>query len=109
MPTGGSSEENSNTNESTTEAESQEESLLSQFSTNLNELAIQGQTDPLVGRAAEVERVSQILVRRRKNNPLLVGESVLRCRHLPLLCRVLLSSPTANDTWPGCIEIDYVA
>ena len=70
-----SSEENSNTNESTTEAESQEESLLSQFSTNLNELAIQGQTDPLVGRAAEVERVSQILVRRRKNNPLLVGES----------------------------------
>ena len=70
-----SSEENSDTNESTTEAESQEESLLSQFSTNLNELAIQGETDPLVGRAAEVERVSQILVRRRKNNPLLVGES----------------------------------
>ena len=70
-----SSEENSDTNESTTEAESQEESLLSQFSTNLNELAIQGETDPLVGRAAEVERVSQILVRRRKNNPPLVGES----------------------------------
>ena len=57
------------------EGEGQEESLLSQFATNLNELAKRGEIDPLVGRAAEVERVSQILVRRRKNNPLLVGES----------------------------------
>ncbi len=53
----------------------QEESLLSQFATNLNERASLGQIDPLVGRDAEIERVSQILIRRRKNNPLLVGES----------------------------------
>ena len=53
----------------------EEESLLSQFATNLNEQAEQGLTDPLIGRSAEIERVSQILIRRRKNNPLLVGES----------------------------------
>src|SRR5690606_33144478 len=43
--------------------------------TNLNEQALLGRIDPLVGRDYEVERVAQILARRRKNNPLLVGES----------------------------------
>ena len=49
--------------------------LLKATATNLNEEAIAGRIDPLVGRSPEVERVSQILSRRRKNNPLLVGES----------------------------------
>jgi len=48
---------------------------LESFSTNLNEEAKRGRIDPLIGRLHEVERVSQILSRRRKNNPLLVGES----------------------------------
>ena len=48
---------------------------LSNFASDLNELARLGKIDPLVGRDAEVERVIQILCRRRKNNPLLVGES----------------------------------
>jgi len=48
---------------------------LDSFSTNLNEEAAAGHIDPLIGRLAEVERVTQILARRRKNNPLLVGES----------------------------------
>lgn len=48
---------------------------LDSYATNLNELAEQGRIDPLVGRDFEVERVIQILARRRKNNPLLVGES----------------------------------
>jgi ATP-dependent Clp protease ATP-binding subunit ClpA len=48
---------------------------LDSFSTNLNEEAAEGRIDPLIGRLPEVERVSQILSRRRKNNPLLVGES----------------------------------
>ena len=48
---------------------------LDSFATNLNELARSGKIDPLVGRDMEVERVVQILSRRRKNNPLLVGES----------------------------------
>ncbi len=56
-----------------TEAPSQ--SPLESYSTNLNEQAKLGRIDPLVGREIELERVSQILTRRRKNNPLLVGES----------------------------------
>jgi ATP-dependent Clp protease ATP-binding subunit ClpA len=48
---------------------------LDSFATNLNEQARLGRIDPLVGRDLEVERVIQILARRRKNNPLLVGES----------------------------------
>jgi ATP-dependent Clp protease ATP-binding subunit ClpA len=51
------------------------QSLLDQFTVNLNEQARQGLLDPLVGRADELDRVSQTLIRRRKNNPLLVGES----------------------------------
>lgn len=52
-----------------------ESNPLDSFSTNLNEEARQGRIDPLIGRTAEVERVIQVLARRRKNNPLLVGES----------------------------------
>jgi ATP-dependent Clp protease ATP-binding subunit ClpA len=48
---------------------------LESYATNLNELALEGKIDPLIGRDSEVERVGQILSRRRKNNPLLVGES----------------------------------
>ena len=48
---------------------------LSEFASNLNELAAAGKIDPLVGRAEEVERTIQILCRRRKNNPLYVGEA----------------------------------
>lgn len=51
------------------------DSPLDTYATNLNEEALEGQIDPLIGRLAEVERVAQILARRRKNNPLLVGES----------------------------------
>lgn len=52
-----------------------QQSPLENFTTNLNELAASGKIDPLVGRVEEVERVAQVLARRRKNNPLLVGES----------------------------------
>ncbi|OWQ46913.1 ATP-dependent Clp protease ATP-binding subunit ClpA [Roseateles sp. L2-2] len=50
-------------------------SPLEQFTQNLNQLARDGKIDPLIGRELEVERVVQILCRRRKNNPLLVGEA----------------------------------
>src|SRR5258706_9264360 len=50
-------------------------SPLDQFTQNLNQLARDGKIDPLIGRENEVERVIQILCRRRKNNPLLVGEA----------------------------------
>lgn len=55
--------------------EQKQESALSKYAINLNKQAAVGQIDPLVGRDAEVERVVQILSRRRKNNPLLVGEA----------------------------------
>ncbi len=55
--------------------DAQSQSPLEAYATNLNEEAMLGRIDPLVGRQSEVERVSQILTRRRKNNPLLVGES----------------------------------
>jgi ATP-dependent Clp protease ATP-binding subunit ClpA len=68
--------------ESTGNSESEKEepadskgSPLDQFTQNLNQLARDGKIDPLIGREHEVERVIQILCRRRKNNPLLVGEA----------------------------------
>ena len=48
---------------------------LESFAVNLNELAAQGKIDPLIGRRAEFQRTVQILCRRRKNNPLFVGEA----------------------------------
>jgi ATP-dependent Clp protease ATP-binding subunit ClpA len=54
---------------------SEKASPLEQFTQNLNQLAKDGKIDPLIGREYEVERTIQILCRRRKNNPLLVGEA----------------------------------
>jgi len=53
----------------------EEESNEMPFTVNLNEQVVAGSIDPLIGREKEVERCVQILCRRRKNNPLLVGES----------------------------------
>jgi ATP-dependent Clp protease ATP-binding subunit ClpA len=50
-------------------------SALDQYTQNLNKAASEGKIDPLIGREHEVERVIQVLCRRRKNNPLLVGEA----------------------------------
>ncbi|MEO8407443.1 MAG: AAA family ATPase, partial [Oxalobacteraceae bacterium] len=64
--------------ESTDEAPAegqQKESPLDQYTQNLNKAAAEGRIDPLIGRESEVDRVIQILCRRRKNNPLLVGEA----------------------------------
>ena len=57
------------------EVEAVEKRPLDAYATNLNTEAEAGNIDPLIGRLNEVERVAQILARRRKNNPLLVGES----------------------------------
>jgi ATP-dependent Clp protease ATP-binding subunit ClpA len=61
--------------EETRAEEKEGSSPLESFATNLNEMARQGRIDPLIGRSAEVERTIQILCRRRKNNPLFVGEA----------------------------------
>ncbi len=68
------------TKEKTTETQEDSENAktskdpLSEYAVNLNQKAAKGNTDPLIGRAAEIERTAQILCRRRKNNPLLVGD-----------------------------------
>jgi ATP-dependent Clp protease ATP-binding subunit ClpA len=57
------------------EQEATAKSPLENFATNLNQLAMQGKIDPLIGRKDEIERTLQVLCRRRKNNPLFVGEA----------------------------------
>ncbi|MFL2706543.1 MAG: ATP-dependent Clp protease ATP-binding subunit ClpA [Gammaproteobacteria bacterium] len=72
----GKSEDNDFANETPNESnEPESNNALEQFTTNLNKEALEGRVDPLIGRNSEVERVVQILARRSKNNPLLVGES----------------------------------
>ncbi|MDX1452424.1 MAG: ATP-dependent Clp protease ATP-binding subunit ClpA [Oleiphilaceae bacterium] len=73
----GHSEDQSNDVEASEESleESTQSNPLESYATNLNEAASLGRIDPLIGREKEVERVVQILARRRKNNPLLVGEA----------------------------------
>src|SRR5256712_271560 len=61
-------------NEKGTSGRPKETSLLSEFSRDLNQAAMENQLDPLIGRENELERVVQILCRRTKNNPVLIGE-----------------------------------
>ncbi len=68
------SESGPETEEASSE-KNEKSSPLEQYTQNLNQLAKDGKIDPLIGREYEVERVIQILCRRRKNNPLLVGEA----------------------------------
>jgi len=56
-------------------AEAESASALEKYASNLNKLAEEGKIDPLIGRELEVERTIEILCRRRKNNPLYVGEA----------------------------------
>ena len=73
--TKGSSESSASENDEGGNEKNEKASPLEQFTQNLNQMAKEGKIDPLIGREYEVERVIQILCRRRKNNPLLVGEA----------------------------------
>jgi ATP-dependent Clp protease ATP-binding subunit ClpA len=78
QPAQGKEEEASATEAETASSQSaqpQQPTPLDQYTSNINELAKKGKIDPLIGRESEVERVIQVLCRRRKNNPLLVGEA----------------------------------
>jgi ATP-dependent Clp protease ATP-binding subunit ClpA len=69
--------ENESSRESFDELQEEGESkrdILTKYTTNLNEKAIAGELDPLVGRAKELERIIHVMCRRNKNNPLLVGD-----------------------------------
>jgi len=69
------SEPKASSTEQETEGESVSTGALESFTLNLNAQVIAGKIDPLIGRSQELERVIQTLCRRRKNNPLLVGEA----------------------------------
>jgi len=68
-------EENTENSVDAETADSTAKQPLESFAVNLNEQAAQGKIDPLIGRRAEINRTVQILCRRRKNNPLFVGEA----------------------------------
>ena len=70
-----SAEESFTPETQTTPADADKASPLEQFTTNLNQMAVDGKIDPLIGRDNEINRIVQTLCRRRKNNPLLVGEA----------------------------------
>ena len=72
-PISGASQEPEESHQGVTEGE-QKESALSKYCVDLNAKSREGDIDPLIGREAEVERCIQVLCRRRKNNPLLVGD-----------------------------------
>jgi ATP-dependent Clp protease ATP-binding subunit ClpA len=72
LPGEGAAEEQDASLESETEAEA---TPLERYASNLNQLAIEGKIDPLIGREIEIERTVQILCRHRKNNPLYVGDA----------------------------------
>ncbi|WP_353829343.1 ATP-dependent Clp protease ATP-binding subunit, partial [Agromyces sp. SYSU T0242] len=55
-------------------SQEEQKSALEQYGVNLTEIAKQGKLDPVIGRDAEIRRVSQVLTRRTKNNPVLIGE-----------------------------------
>lgn len=57
------------------DSQDKEFTALQRYTSNLNELAQIGKIDPLIGRKSDIERVMQVLCRRRKNNPILVGEA----------------------------------
>jgi ATP-dependent Clp protease ATP-binding subunit ClpA len=74
----GNNEESSDSSDSQSKTEGPKAAMndaLTNYTVNLNELAKQGKLDPMVGRKPELDRVIQTLCRRRKNNPLLVGEA----------------------------------
>ena len=72
---GKSDKQNNSETEANESNEPESNNALEQYTTNLNKEALEGRVDPLIGRTKEIERVVQILARRSKNNPLLVGES----------------------------------
>ncbi len=75
LPEGGGNENAQENNQNETLRNSGSFTALEAFGRNLTELARKGELDPVIGRAGEIERVIQILCRRTKNNPVLIGEA----------------------------------
>ena len=92
--------------ESSVEAETERESgALEKYATNLNNRAIEGKIDPLIGREIEIERTVQILCRRRKNNPLYVGEAGVGKTALAEGLARMITEERVPDVLPGCYDL----
>lgn len=76
---------------------------LVEYATNLNQRAAEGKTDPLIGRSSEIERAAQVLCRRRKNNPLLVGEPGVGKTSIAEGLAWLIINDKAPKPLTGCI------
>ena len=76
--------------------------LIDQFGTDLTKLAREGGLDPVVGRKSEIKRITQILSRRKKNNPVLVGEPGCVDGETIITIRKI-----STDGFHKTIEIDY--
>ena len=76
---------------------------LVEFASNLNQRAAEGKTDPLIGRASEIERTAQVLCRRRKNNPLLVGEPGVGKTSIAEGLACLIINDKAPKPLNGCV------
>jgi ATP-dependent Clp protease ATP-binding subunit ClpC len=87
-------------NEKATTGKAKETPLLSEFSRDLTEAAARGALDPLVGREEELERIIQVLCRRTRNNPVLIGE--------PGVGKTALAEGLANKIVQGDVPI-YLA
>ncbi len=93
--------------ESPKKSENQEEKALDEFTINLSHQAAEGNLDPLIGRKQEISRIMQVLCRRKKNNPLLVGEpgvgktamaeGLALCVHDDKVARLDGETPTVPD------------
>lgn len=81
---------------------SREKSPLESYAVNLNKKAKQGRIDPLIGRESEVERAIQVLSRRRKNNPLFVGEAGVGKTAIAEGIAKLIIEDTVPDVIKGC-------
>lgn len=84
------------------EENTKKESNLLQFSTDITELAKQDLLDPVIGREREIERIAQILSRRNKNNPVLIGEP--GCVDGETIINV---KKVSDDISHGNVEIDF--
>ena len=84
--------------------------VLDNFGRDVTALAEQNKLDPVVGREKEIERVSQILSRRKKNNPLLIGEpGVGKSAIAEGLALRIIQKEYAGAVWQGIISLDLAS
>ena len=96
----GAEEDAQSRQEEKADPKNKKETALDQFTVNLNEKALAGKIDPLIGRGPEVDRTIQILCRRSKNNPLYVGDPGVGKTAIAEGLRARSLKATCPKCWP---------